>query len=105
MKPAVKIDVEYIQDQINYWESSMIYYVVGPNPPFSIMEGLLRRIWAKKGIEKIVVVNKGIFLVRFHSIEQRDVIQNEVFQFFDKKPLIMKKWHVDMDFKNEELKL
>ena len=65
-------------------------YVVGANPPFPVMGGYLRRIWAKKGIDKIVVVNKGIFLVQFHNIEYKDVILNEGIQFFDKKALIVK---------------
>ena len=29
---------------------------------------------------------------------------NEGFQFFDRKPLIVKKWHADMDFNKEDLK-
>lgn len=54
------------------------------------MDGFVCRIWAKNGIDKVVMVNKGIFMIRFHIEEQRDKILMEGFHFFDRKPLIMK---------------
>lgn len=68
------------------------------------MDGFLRRIWKSFGIDKIVVVNKGLFLVRCHNLVDRDKILNDGFKFFDNKPLIVKQWHAEMDFKKEELK-
>lgn len=41
----IRIDLEDIEDEINYWSSSIICYVVGANPPSHVMEGFLRRIW------------------------------------------------------------
>lgn len=51
--------------------------MLGANPPFTIMDGFFTRIWEKKGIEKVVAVNKGVFIVRFFNIEQCDAILNE----------------------------
>lgn len=79
--------------------------VIGANPSYLIMDGFLRRIWANRGIDKVVVISKGVFLVRFHNLADCDVVLAEGFQFFDKKPVIVKKWNPDMDFKKEDIKL
>lgn len=76
----------------------------GCQSPIPMMDGFLRRIWKSFGIDKIVVVNKGLFLVRCHNVVDRDKILNDGFNFFDNKPLIVKQWHAEMDFKKEELK-
>ena len=104
VKTTIKIDIEDIQDEINYWESSIICYVIGANPPFPIMEGFLKRIWKNKGIDKMVAISKGVFLVRFHKLDDCNAVMAEGFQFFDKKPMIVKKWNPDMDFKKEDIK-
>lgn len=51
-----------------------------------------------------MAVTKGIFIVRYLNVESRDTMLNEI-QFFDCKPLIIKKWHPNMDMKKEELQI
>lgn len=41
---GIKIDFDDIQSEIEYWNSSVVCYVLGANPPFSMMEGYIRRI-------------------------------------------------------------
>lgn len=40
----VKIDMSEIQPKLDYWASSIYYYVVGSNPPPVVMEGFIRRV-------------------------------------------------------------
>ena len=101
---TIKIDIDDVKDEIEYWNSSVVCYVLGANPPFLVMVGYLRQIWANKGIEKIVAVNKGVFIVRFHTVDQRDAVLTDGFQFFDKKLLVVKKWDSEMNVQKEELK-
>lgn len=86
----IKIDIEDVQEKIAYWESSIICYVIGANPPFPVMDGFVRRIWRKKGIDKVVFVRNVVFLVKFHDLDQRDEILLDGFHFFDKKSVIVK---------------
>ena len=51
-----------------------------------------------------MAVNKGVFIVRFFNVDQRDSVLNEGFQFFDKEPLIVKKWDSEMNIHKEDLK-
>lgn len=48
----VKIEFDDVADEIDYWNSSLICYVIGANPPFNVMYGFLNRIWKKAGIDK-----------------------------------------------------
>ena len=100
---AIEFDLEDVQEEIDYCNSSLICYVLGANPPFPIIDGFLRRIWTKKGVDKIVVVHKGIFIVIFHNLEQRDAISNDDFLFFDRKPLIVKKWNSELNVQKEDV--
>ncbi|KAL2897466.1 hypothetical protein RDABS01_039249 [Bienertia sinuspersici] len=43
----------------------MVCYVVGANPSLAIMEGFMKCIWGNLGVDKVVPMGKGIFLVRF----------------------------------------
>lgn len=101
---ALQFDFEDTRDEVVYWENAIVYYVIGSNPPFPVMEGFIRRIWGKKGIHKVVAYGKGLFLVRLKSLAQWDEILARGFQFFDKKPVVMKAWTVDMKLTKEEVK-
>lgn len=62
-KSPMKIMKEDVFEEIKYWSTTVICYVVGLNPPQIVMEGYFNRIWKYKGIDKVAQVNKGVFLV------------------------------------------
>lgn len=47
----VKIDFDDIGEEITLWENALVAYVLGSNPPQSVMEGYFKRIWGKWGID------------------------------------------------------
>ena len=85
----VTIELDDIQEEIDFWSSSLICYVLGANPPSHVMEGYVRRIWRNHKVDKVAMVKRGMFLVRFQTMDARDQVLVGHF-FFDKKPLIMK---------------
>lgn len=62
-----------------------------------VMDGYIRRIWMNKGIDKVAMLKKGVFIVRFRSIEKCEEVLAGHYNFFDSKPLIVKAWDPDMD--------
>ena len=71
-KPFI-IDFDGIVDEVHFWESVVVCFVLGANPPLHVMEGYVKRIWKDLSIEKIVMVAKGVYLVRF--LEQQDRVK------------------------------
>lgn len=96
----IKIDVD---DEINFWNFSKICYVFSANLPVHVMEGYFRRVWRSYNVDNVAIINRGVSLVRFQAMDSRDAVLNGHF-FFDKKPLIMKIWSLDIGFVKEHVK-
>ena len=41
---------------------------MGADPPFEVMDGFVHRIWKLMDIDKVLMVRKGVFLVRFNNL-------------------------------------
>ncbi|KAL2931019.1 hypothetical protein RDABS01_036429 [Bienertia sinuspersici] len=98
------IEMDDVVDEITYWSSVVVYYVLGANPPYSVMNGFCHRIWGKKGLDKVPMVGRGLFLIRFNTVEQCNKVLTGEPQFFDYKLLIMKQWDPGMDLHKENVK-
>ncbi|XP_062073479.1 uncharacterized protein LOC133777758 [Humulus lupulus] len=103
VKDRVKINLEDIEEEVSYWNSALVCYVLGANPPIKVMEGFFHRIWRDSGVDKVSLLAHGVFVVRFHTIEDRDKVIKGGYVFFDKKPLIMKPWNSKENFCRETL--
>ncbi|XP_021836936.1 uncharacterized protein [Spinacia oleracea] len=99
----VEIELEDIQEEVEFWMSVVVCYVVGANPPINVMEGFIRRIWKHLNVDKVVMVKRGVFIVRFFTMDSRDKVLDGHY-FFDSKPLKMTPWNSDMDMDKEEVK-
>ncbi|XP_060969654.1 uncharacterized protein LOC133036901 [Cannabis sativa] len=99
----VKINFEDIEDEVNFWSPSIVCYVLGSNPPLHILEGFAKRIWTDK-VDKVKLLAFGIFLIRFNTMEIRDQVLNGGYIFFNKRPVIMKPWDPNTNFRKEDVK-
>ncbi|XP_048502910.1 uncharacterized protein LOC125498699 [Beta vulgaris subsp. vulgaris] len=87
VKNLVKIEVEDVQPEVDFWMSSVICYIVG----------FIRRIWRNNGVDKVAMLKKGVYIVRFITMEKKDSVLNGPIPFFDSKPMIVRAWEQDMD--------
>ena len=62
---CAKLEAEDIEDEIFYWQNAVLCCVLGANPPHGVIEGFVRRIWRDRSIDKVAVIKKGLYLVRF----------------------------------------
>uniref|UniRef100_A0A803PQY4 Reverse transcriptase domain-containing protein n=1 Tax=Cannabis sativa TaxID=3483 RepID=A0A803PQY4_CANSA len=99
----VKITMDDIEEEVAYWKSAIVCYVLGANPPLAVLEGFARRIWKDK-VDKIGMVSYGVFLIIFTSIKDRDDILAGGYIFFNKKPVIMKAWDRNCNVKKEDIR-
>lgn len=102
--PSVMIESDDIQEEVEYWSSAVVCYVLGASPPLTVMKGYFRRIWGRLGIDKIALIGKGVFIVRFATMEASLKAVNEGFNFFDQKPLVVRLWDPHMPMDKMELK-
>ncbi|XP_060965589.1 uncharacterized protein LOC133034512 [Cannabis sativa] len=101
-KERVKITEDDIEEEVNFWNSTIFCYVLGANPPLSVIDGFARCVWKDK-IDKVGMISYGVFLIRFYTIEDRDNLLNGGYIFFNKRPVVMKPWNPDCNFKKENL--
>lgn len=66
---SVQIELEDVEDEIAYWQSFIVFYILGANPPQNVMSGFVHIIWEKFGVDKVSLVGRGVFLVPFRTME------------------------------------
>ncbi|KAM3266715.1 hypothetical protein P3L10_003710 [Capsicum annuum] len=63
----IEIGIEDISTAVEYWRNFVVCYVLGAHPPFEVIKGFIQRIWAKHGLNRIVMLKNGVILVRFDT--------------------------------------
>ncbi|KAJ8420906.1 LOW QUALITY PROTEIN: hypothetical protein Cgig2_013563 [Carnegiea gigantea] len=89
-----KLDVK---SEISYWQNAILCSVLGANPPLEVMKGFLKCIWSGFELEKILLVKRGVFLIRFIHVQDKITVERKGVCYFDNKPLIIKSWNPKMD--------
>ncbi|XP_062102985.1 uncharacterized protein LOC133813976 [Humulus lupulus] len=100
----VKIEEEDIEDEVSFWNSSMVCWVWGANPQIQVMDGFFKRIWRTSGVDKIGLLKHGLFIVRFTSMESRDKVLAGGYPLFDKKPLMLKAWDPNVCIQKDDIR-
>ncbi|XP_048496392.1 uncharacterized protein LOC125495654 [Beta vulgaris subsp. vulgaris] len=101
----LKISAEEIQPEIDYWKSAIVCYILGVKPPFRIVDGFIRRVWGKYGIDRVSMMNNGVFVVRFRNNEDKVKAMEAGPILYDRKPFIMKQWSPELDLIAEDVKV
>lgn len=103
-KRCPQIAPEDVAEEVDYWNNAVLCAVLGSNPPFEVIKGFIKRIWASYNIDQILLVKRGLFLVRFVNLSDKQAIENRGVFFFDSKPFIVKGWNPEMDLQTEAIK-
>ncbi|KAJ8420786.1 LOW QUALITY PROTEIN: hypothetical protein Cgig2_017723 [Carnegiea gigantea] len=70
------------------------------NPPLGVIDGYVHRICAGMDIDKVLLVRKGVFLIRFNNMDDRT---KKGWYFFDRKPFIANAWNEDSPLNTSNL--
>ncbi|KAJ8421928.1 hypothetical protein Cgig2_033668 [Carnegiea gigantea] len=100
---CAKIATEDVTPKIEYWQLAILCSVLGANPPLEVMKGYLRRVWKTLDIDKICLVKKGVFIVRFNNLDDQLTVVKRGVYYFDNKPLLVKPWNPEMDINTEAI--
>ncbi|KAJ8420659.1 hypothetical protein Cgig2_021461 [Carnegiea gigantea] len=101
---CAKLDKEDVDSEVEYWQNVVLCSVLGTNSPFEVIKGFLNRIWSDFAIYKILHVRKGVFLVRFENLQDKQQVEKRGIYYFDNKPFLVKAWNPKMDLHTETIK-
>ena len=79
-----------VENEVRFWSTAVVVYVLGANPPNSVLSGYIRRVWKANGIANIAASTRGPCLVRFKSKEQQQEVLRNGHLMFDNKPVIVR---------------
>ncbi|KAJ8424909.1 hypothetical protein Cgig2_001552 [Carnegiea gigantea] len=100
---CAKVDFEDIEEEVNYWHNAVLCCILGANPPLAVIEGYVKRIWKDYAINKVLLVKKGFYLVRFEDYQDTLQVIQKGFFTFDQKPFIVKPWSPKMNINTESI--
>ncbi|KAL9242050.1 hypothetical protein vseg_016093 [Gypsophila vaccaria] len=100
----LQIEMEDVQEEIAYWHNAVVCFILGANPPPSVIEGFIGRIWTRFNIDKLSFLPNGIFLVRFKSLEMKEQVLQAGHYLFDNKPMIVNPWSEELELHKPEVK-
>ncbi|XP_074290971.1 uncharacterized protein LOC141617705 [Silene latifolia] len=89
---TVKITMEDVKPELDYWSTTVICYVLGGSPPWEVLNRFINRILGVYRFDKISFLLNGLFLVHFPTLECKNLVLQEGFPLFYSKPIIVKPW-------------
>ncbi|XP_074304759.1 uncharacterized protein LOC141639570 [Silene latifolia] len=90
--PMLQFSREDVESELQFWDTAVVCYVLGGNPPWEYIRGFVRKIWVAYKIDKISFLPNGVFIVRFPTKECQSLVLQQGFPMFDNKPLVVKPW-------------
>ncbi|CAI9089643.1 OLC1v1024255C1 [Oldenlandia corymbosa var. corymbosa] len=61
-----------VQSELDYWQPSILIFVLGANPPYEVMNSFYRRIWKHLNGDKVILLPTRLFVIHFKTMEDRD---------------------------------
>ncbi|KAJ8443060.1 LOW QUALITY PROTEIN: hypothetical protein Cgig2_004265 [Carnegiea gigantea] len=101
---CAKLDKDDVAAETEYWQNTVLCSVLGAKPLFEIIHGFIKHICATLGIDKIIQVRKGVFLVRFGNLQDKQLVKKHGVYYFDAKPFLVKGWNPETDMHIETIK-
>uniref|UniRef100_A0A803Q8U7 Reverse transcriptase domain-containing protein n=1 Tax=Cannabis sativa TaxID=3483 RepID=A0A803Q8U7_CANSA len=95
-----QVDLEEVQEEEKNWNTTVICKVLGANPPVSIFEGFIKRVWGHLGVVQVSKLSMGMIMVRFNDEATRDQVVEAGIVQFDRKPVIVRPRSVDLNAMN-----
>ncbi|CAI9089388.1 OLC1v1023954C1 [Oldenlandia corymbosa var. corymbosa] len=93
-----------VQSEMEYWQPSIISFVLGANPPFKVMESFYTRISKHLDIDRVILFPAGLYVIRFKTVDSRDEALADPVQCLGSNPVIIKPWKVERGSSYKEVK-
>ncbi|CAO2827728.1 unnamed protein product [Amaranthus hypochondriacus] len=101
----VQIESNDLNSLVNVWKRAVVMYVVGEKTSIDIIRGFTRKHWAHVKMPVIHTHDEGYYILQFHSERECEEILLGGPYFLNRAPIVVKKWSVKFDFKDEILRV
>ncbi|GJU47961.1 zinc knuckle CX2CX4HX4C containing protein [Tanacetum coccineum] len=99
----ISIPRKVIEKVSTCFEDTLYGYFIGKRMAFPVVEYYVRNNWAKHGLTRIMMNNKGFFFFKFNSRADLETILEGGPWLIRKSPIILKNWSMDTRLLKEEL--
>ncbi|XP_048493463.1 uncharacterized protein LOC125494010 [Beta vulgaris subsp. vulgaris] len=100
-KKVAKLDQFEVDKLSKAWSTAVILYVVGQTPSIGTLTRFIDQHWNHVGKPRIFLHDKGYFIIKFASIDDRNEILYARPHMINSRPMIIKAWSPDFDFQAE----
>ncbi|CAI9111985.1 OLC1v1012341C1 [Oldenlandia corymbosa var. corymbosa] len=98
-----QIREEDVKTEAKYWASSIVCFVPGSNPPFWVLNDYIRGRWGQFGIDKVILLPSGLYVVRFSTMHAREEVLRITIHQFGSGPFIVNPWTAKMRLNYREV--
>ncbi|GKB11297.1 zinc knuckle CX2CX4HX4C containing protein [Tanacetum coccineum] len=99
----ISIPRKVVKKVSTHFEHTLYGYFIGKRMAFPVVEYYARNNWAKHGLKRIMMNNKGFFFFKFDSRAGLEAVLEGGPWLIRKSPIILKKWSMDTRLLKEEL--
>ncbi|GJR14695.1 zinc knuckle CX2CX4HX4C containing protein [Tanacetum coccineum] len=99
----ISIPRKVVENVSTRFEHTLYGYFIGKRMAFSVVEYFARNNWAKHGLKRIRMNNKGFFFFKFDSRAGLEAVLEGGPWMICNSPIILKKWSMDTRLLKEEL--
>ncbi|GJZ66006.1 zinc knuckle CX2CX4HX4C containing protein [Tanacetum coccineum] len=99
----ISIPRKVVEKVSTRFEHTLYGYFIGKRMAFPVVEYYARNNWAKHGLKRIMMNNKGFFFFKFDSQAGLEAIFEGGPWLIRNSPIILKKWSMDTRLLKEEL--
>ncbi|XP_070035901.1 uncharacterized protein [Nicotiana tomentosiformis] len=97
----VELEKEEVDAEMEKWRRAVILYVVGESTTIGAVERFIASQWKITEKPRVYYYNEGYFLIHFHNMEYRNRAMSSTPNTINNKPIIMREWTTDFNFKEE----
>ncbi|XP_058776403.1 uncharacterized protein LOC131650721 [Vicia villosa] len=91
----VSIDTQDIASELQYWENSLVMYVIGEDLSMNAVRKFMLNMWNFISLPELYYNNEGYFIIRFNSKSDRDMVLVRGLYTIHRKPMFLHEWKAD----------
>ncbi|CAJ2631940.1 unnamed protein product [Trifolium pratense] len=100
----VEIDESDIVNEVKFWDSALIMYVLGGELSMNGVKQFMIKMWNFVKLPDMYYNEEGYFILRFHSYADRDVVLMGGPYTIRNMPMLLREWKPNFNLKNDMLR-